>query len=87
MPTGSSSSSSSSNRFATPEHPLSTRSESALLARIQGEFREMPGLCLTGAQARRLWQLDAGTCDSLLDELVTRGFLTVTEQGRYVRPF
>lgn len=47
----------------------------------------MPGLCLTGAQARRLWQLDAGTCDSLLDELVTRGFLTVTEQGRYVRPF
>lgn len=54
--------------------------------RIQGEFREMPGLCLTNAQARRLWQLDAHTCDSLLDELVTRGFLIVTDQGRYVRP-
>lgn len=65
---------------------MSAPQASALLMRIQGEFREMPGLCLTNAQARRLWQLDASTCDSLLDELVTRGFLIVTDQGHYVRP-
>ena len=30
----------------------------ATLHRIRGEFREMPGLKLTIAQAARLWQLD-----------------------------
>ena len=29
-----------------------------VLRRVQGEFLEMPGLRLTGAQARRLWGLD-----------------------------
>ena len=29
-----------------------------VLQRIQGEFVEMPGLCLTAAQAQRLWGLD-----------------------------
>ena len=30
----------------------------ALVQRVRGEFREMPGLRLTFAQACRLWQLD-----------------------------
>jgi hypothetical protein len=34
----------------------------SLVARIRGEYREMPGLRLTFAQACRLWQLDAPTC-------------------------
>ena len=29
-----------------------------MLRRIQGEFREMPGLRLTCRQAQRLWNLD-----------------------------
>jgi hypothetical protein len=29
------------------------------LRRIRGEYLEMPGLCLTLAQAQRLWGLEA----------------------------
>jgi hypothetical protein len=39
----------------------------SLAARIRGEYREMPGLRLTFAQACRLWQVDASTCETLLD--------------------
>lgn len=42
----------------------------ALLARIRGEYREMPGLRLTLHQACRLWQLDGATCLELLEQLV-----------------
>ena len=34
----------------------------ALVQRVRGEFREMPGLRLTFAQACRLWQIDTATC-------------------------
>ena len=33
-----------------------------LLLRIEGEYREMPGLSLTVSQAERLWGLDSSTC-------------------------
>jgi hypothetical protein len=42
----------------------------ALLARIRGEYREMPGLRLTVAQACRLWQLDAPTCTAVIEARV-----------------
>ncbi len=32
-----------------------------LATRARAEFREMPGMCLTTAQAARLWQLSPGT--------------------------
>src|SRR5256885_1886520 len=35
----------------------------SLDARVRGEYREMPGLHLTCAQACRLWQLDAIECE------------------------
>lgn len=47
----------------------------ALLTRIRGEFREMPGLRLTRTQARRFFQLDQADCDRLLENLVREGFL------------
>lgn len=56
----------------------------ALLTRIRGEFREMPGLQLTFAQARLLWQLDAPTCSVLLQMLVDEGFLVGRPDGRFV---
>jgi hypothetical protein len=56
-----------------------------LLLRIQGEYREMPGLCLTTEQARRLWALDASTCESALRVLLDQGVLTLTAKGTYVR--
>jgi len=56
-----------------------------ILCRIQGEYREMPGLRLTPAQAQRLWGLDRAACDSLLAQLVSTGFLARTRDGAFVR--
>ena len=57
----------------------------ALLLRIQSEYREMPGLKLTEAQARRLWTLDDETCRLALSTLLDRRFLKRTAWGSYVR--
>ena len=57
----------------------------ALFRRIQGEFLEMPGLCLTQPQACRLWGLDRETCGTLLSRLVDAKFLTRTREGASVQ--
>jgi CheY-like chemotaxis protein len=56
----------------------------ALLRRVVGEYRELPGLRLTFAQACRLWQLDAATCETVLGRLVRERVLHQTRDGRYV---
>ena len=56
----------------------------SLVVRVRGEYREMPGLGLTLAQACRLWQVDASTCESVLERLVLEEFLHKTEKGRYL---
>jgi hypothetical protein len=56
----------------------------ALVARVRGEYREMPGLQLTFAQACRLWQVDAPTCEMLLEQLVAEHFLSRTASGAYI---
>ena len=66
----------------TPEH---NRPTDEMLRRVQGEFLEMPGLRLTGPQARRLWGLDATACDSLLGALVDAKFLFRTRDGAFMR--
>jgi hypothetical protein len=58
---------------------------STLLLRIQSEYREMPGLKLTEAQARRLWDLDGNTCSLALTMLLERRFLKRTASGAYIR--
>jgi len=57
----------------------------ALFRRIQGEFLEMPGLCLTQPQACRLWGLDRETCGTLLSRLVDAKFLMRTRDGAFVQ--
>lgn len=52
---------------------------------IRAEYLEIPGLCLTEPQARRLWGLDDLTADALLSALVNAGFLRRTRGGRYIR--
>jgi hypothetical protein len=59
--------------------------DESLLARIRGEYDEMPGLSLTPAQAERLWQLDRETCRAALNRLVQRNVLSLTARGRYVK--
>lgn len=56
----------------------------SLVARIRGEFSEMPGLRLTLTQACRLWQLDASTCEALLEQLVRESFLYKSDNGAYI---
>jgi len=56
----------------------------SLIGRIRGEYREMPGLRLTFAQACRLWQVDAPTCEMLLEQLVREAFLCKTGNGSYI---
>jgi len=63
-----------------------TRSPETTLCRIRAEYWEMPGLKLTPAQAQRLWNLDRDTCDTLLTDLVSAGFLARTRDGAFVRP-
>jgi hypothetical protein len=53
--------------------------------RIRAEYLEMPGLCLTRRQMRRLFVLDAGTCDAAVDELVRSGFLRFRADQTCVR--
>lgn len=60
------------------------RSTDDLMIRIRGEYREMPGLCLSVAQAARLWQLDVEVCQHILDGLVTDNFLGRTTTGLFV---
>jgi len=69
------------------EAPLHTANPSLaeLLDIIKGEFSEMPGLLLTRPQFRRLWDLDASTCDEAIDALLTSHFLIRTLDGKYGR--
>jgi hypothetical protein len=59
-----------------PDHSTSGyHHDHELDARISGEFREMPGLTLTLAQASRLFSLDSAQCARVLGSLVERGLL------------
>lgn len=60
-----------------------TTAAAVWIERIDSEYREMPGLRLTLAQAARLWGLQAPQCRALLDALVERGRLVETPDGVY----
>ncbi len=52
--------------------------------RIRAEYREMPGLKLTAAQASRFWNLGPGDSEILLEALVAQRVLFRTRDGHYV---
>jgi len=56
----------------------------ALCARVAAEFREMPGLRITLAQAVRLFSIDRARCERVLRRLVDRGELS-TDGRVFVR--
>jgi hypothetical protein len=60
-------------------------SRQGLLRRVRCEFQEMPGLHLTLPQAARLFSLDLLTCQRVLSELVSAGWLCLTSLGTYAR--
>jgi DNA-binding IclR family transcriptional regulator len=57
--------------------------EGSLHHRIYGEYREMPGLCLTIWQAAKLWGLDTPEATRILEQLERAGLLKRTAQGTY----
>jgi hypothetical protein len=59
--------------------------DTSLIERVRGEFREMPGLRLAPVQAARLWSIDAAISMSVLEQLVRDGFLARTGDGAYLR--
>jgi hypothetical protein len=60
-----------------------TAREDALLRRVRGEYREMPGMRLTFEQAMRLWNIDRQACATVLNSLVASRFLEIDGFGRY----
>jgi hypothetical protein len=57
----------------------------ATLARIRGEYLEMPGLRLTLSQTQRLCGVERSLCQLVLDALVDAGFLRIVGNGLYAR--
>lgn len=55
------------------------------IVRVEAEYREMPGLSLTLAQATRLWGLDRRTCELALANLLERRVLKRAVDGSYIR--
>jgi hypothetical protein len=54
-----------------------------VVQRIREEFEEMPGLRLTVHEASRFWALDEDTCELVLTELATQGFLARGVDNRF----
>jgi hypothetical protein len=57
----------------------------ATLARVRGEFDEMPCMRLTTDKARALFGLPEPAINWVLERLAAEGFLSRTDQGEYVR--
>ena len=57
----------------------------ATLARVRGEFSEMPCIRVTPAQACVLLGLPPSASESVLERLTQEGFLARTPQGEYMR--
>jgi hypothetical protein len=56
-----------------------------VLRRVEGEYQEMPGMCVTRMQAQRLWGLDSTTCELVLTTLLERGIVRRTSRDMYVK--
>lgn len=68
--------------MVTPSSRPETRT-APMLRRVVAEFREMPGMRLTEAQVRRLFNLSPDECKAVLERLVESRVLTCDDAGRY----
>lgn len=62
----------------TPQNLAFTPMIAQWLELIRAEYREMPCLSLTKPQMQRLWGLESGVCDALVDALVAANVLRAT---------
>lgn len=63
---------------------LDEQIDEMLRRRAEAEYREMPGLKLTAAQAARLWHLGIDESARLLDSMVQSGVLYRARDGAYL---
>jgi hypothetical protein len=70
------------SRVISHRHTVQDRQRA--VERVRAEYREMPGLCLSLAQAARLIGLDRPICSEVFRALVHEGFLRETSRGHYV---
>jgi len=56
-----------------------------LARRVGAEYGEMPGLQLTSAQARCLFDLETTVCEEVLETLCERRILRRRSDGQFVR--
>jgi hypothetical protein len=75
----------SPSRIARPDDVRTTPAIREAVLRAKGDYREMPGLCLTLPQTARLWRLDRSTCELVLMNLIERRVLKRASNGSYVR--
>ncbi|MGE3840311.1 MAG: hypothetical protein AB7I50_01865 [Vicinamibacterales bacterium] len=54
-----------------------------LVARVRAEYRDMPGLCLTLAQAGRLFGVSLPACSRILQQLIDEGTLYRNRRGLF----
>ena len=68
---------------SSPTHllPSAAGTSDSTIDVIRREFGEMPGMRLTRAQIRRLWNLSLSECDRVVDALIADGFLVQTSGG------
>ncbi len=57
----------------------------SILDRARAEYLEMPGLCLTVAQAARLLGVDVNESQRVLSNLEAAGILRRNQKGAYLR--
>ena len=68
-----------------PRERREAASREALVRRVSVEYRDMPGLCLTLAQAQRLFGLREDICVRVLNTLVQQEILRRDADGAFVR--
>jgi hypothetical protein len=68
-----------------PNQGPSVQAFDEAVRRAEAEFREMPGLKLTQAQAARLWSCDIQLADAVLFRLAESLFLVRTRSGSFCR--
>ena len=73
------------SRRAYPTERRNVTPRQALLHRITVEYDEMPGLCLSAAQAQRLFGLREDICIRVFDALVDAAILRRDVNGVYRR--
>ena len=73
------------SEISRPDDGRTTPAIREALLRVEGEYREMPGLCLTLPQAARLWGFDRSTCELVLTNLIERRVLKRALNGTYIR--